>query len=359
MNLALLMGILRIFWPMLVDRVICTSFSQREALFLYDGCMKMNSPNLHSFMPFGLWTKICFGLFMAFSLQSELKAIEEMNYSKTIDDHKIKAIYGLDERELMENHSSQTLKDMGRAVLAQFPSYMVFDETDKHIMIRNRTLQEAHQVCPGEKFVENSSLSTCTGFLVSNDLMITAGHCMKDKEDCSNNIFSFDYHQSRATGEYLILPKENVYRCKQVISSSYGTFSKTDYAIVKLDRPVEGRKPLRIRRLGKIDSKESVFVLGHPMGLPQMYTPNGKIRSNIGLNSFVTNLDTFSGNSGSPVLNASTNMVEGILVKGEDDLDYDIELGCYKNRVCRDNECRGETVVRTTAIPISKIPLLK
>lgn len=303
--------------------------------------------------------KVCLVLLTAMFISCNSMAIEQITNAKTIEDQKMKAIYGLDERELMENQSSSSLKEMGRAVLAQFPSYMIFDETEKHIMIRNRSLQEAHQVCPGEKFVENSSLSTCTGFLVSNDLMITAGHCMKDKEDCSNNIFTFDYHQSRARGEYLILPKENVYRCKQVISSSYGTFSKTDYAIVKLDRPVEGRKPLRIRRLGKIDAKESLFVLGHPMGLPQMYTPNGKIRSNMGLNSFVTNLDTFSGNSGSPVLNSSTNMVEGILVKGEDDLDYDVELGCYKNRVCRDNECRGETVVRTTAIPFSKIPLLK
>lgn len=276
-----------------------------------------------------------------------------------IDDQKIKAIYGLDERVLLEEHSSNTLKEMGKAVLAQFPKYMIFDETEKHIMIRNRTLQEAHQVCPGEKFVENSSLSTCSGFLVAPDLMVTAGHCMKDKDDCSNNIFTFDYHQSSATGEFLVLPKEKVYRCKQVLASSYGTFSKTDYSLVKLDRVVEGRKPLRIRRLGKIDSKESLFVLGHPMGLPLVYTPNGNIRSNIGLNSFVTNLDTFSGNSGSPVLNASTNMVEGILVKGEEDLDYDVELGCYKNRVCQGSECRGETVVRTTAIPLSKIPLLK
>lgn len=270
-----------------------------------------------------------------------------------------KAIYGLDERSLVTDIADEDIKDLARSVSAQFPNYSVFSETDKHLLIKNRTLSEAHQVCPDVAFANSSSLSQCSGFLVGSDLLLTAGHCVKDKNDCENVFFSFDYKNGDYQKEYLTLAKENVYRCKQVVQSNYGIFSRTDFALIKLDRPVLNRKPLKIRRLGAVDSKDQLFVLGHPMGLPLMYQPGGKVRSNIGINTFVTNLDTFSGNSGSPVFNKETNVVEGILVKGEDDLEYDVEYGCYKNKVCRENECRGETVLRTSALPLLKIPLLK
>lgn len=269
------------------------------------------------------------------------------------------AIYGEDERVLISEVSDGEILKLSSAISAQFPNYSIYSETDKHVLIKNRTLEEAHQVCPDVKFAKTSSLSQCSGFLVGSDLLVSAGHCVKDKTDCENVFFSFDYKSGDYHEEYLKLPKENIYRCKQVIQSNYGVFSRTDFALVKLDRAVTNRKPLPIRRMGGVDSKDKLFVIGHPMGLPQMYQPGGKVRSSVGINTFVATLDTFSGNSGSPVFNKESLMVEGILVKGEDDLEYDIDYGCYKNKVCRESECRGETVLRTTSLPLLKIPLLK
>ncbi len=270
-----------------------------------------------------------------------------------------KAIYETDDRRLISEVQDPEILGLSESVAAQFQSYMIYAENDKNILIKNRTLEEAHQVCPDVKFAKNSSLSSCTGFLVASDLMLTAGHCVKDKSDCEKIVFSFDYKNGDYHNEYLTLAKENVYRCSQVLESKYGNFSRTDYALVKLDRPVKNRKPLRLRRLGSVLSSDKLFVIGHPMGLPKSYQPNALVRSNNGIHSFVTNLDTFSGNSGSPVFNEKTKLVEGILIKGEDDLDYDIEFGCYNNKICKGSECRGETVMRSTSLPLIKIPALK
>ena len=66
---------------------------------------------------------------------------------------------------------------------------------------------------------------------------------------------------------------------------------------------------------------------------------------------FVCNLDTYGGNSGSPVFNSSTHELEGILVRGETDFIV-TENGCRKSNVCPQNDpnfvCRGEDCTRST-----------
>ncbi len=58
------------------------------------------------------------------------------------------------------------------------------------------------------------------------------------------------------------------------------------------------------------------------------------MRSNRRREFFVANLDTYGGNSGSPVVDARTYVVEGILVRGEDD--FVQNDGCYVSLVCPD-----------------------
>ena len=57
-------------------------------------------------------------------------------------------------------------------------------------------------------------------------------------------------------------------------------------------------------------------------------------------------LDTYGGNSGSPVFNAATHEVEGILVRGE--TDFTSNGTCNVSLVCPTSGCRGEDVTRAT-----------
>ena len=68
---------------------------------------------------------------------------------------------------------------------------------------------------------------------------------------------------------------------------------------------------------------------------------------------FVANLDTYGGNSGSPVFNAASYKVEGILVRGEND--FVTNGTCYVSLVCPTTGCRGEDVTRAT-VWAAKLP---
>jgi hypothetical protein len=65
----------------------------------------------------------------------------------------------------------------------------------------------------------------------------------------------------------------------------------------------------------------------------------------------VANLDTYGGNSGSPVFNHRTGEVEGILVRGENDYVYDPGQGCQVSNRCASDVCRGEDVTYITNVP--------
>ena len=63
---------------------------------------------------------------------------------------------------------------------------------------------------------------------------------------------------------------------------------------------------------------------------------------------FVANLDTFAGNSGSPVFNPSYEVV-GVLSRGAADYDARPGANCNDALVCPVNGCLGETVTLNAA----------
>ena len=62
----------------------------------------------------------------------------------------------------------------------------------------------------------------------------------------------------------------------------------------------------------------------------------------------MANLDTYGGNSGSAVFNAKTGLVEGILVRGEQD--YVQKGDCRVSNVCPADGCRGEDVTKILSV---------
>lgn len=95
-----------------------------------------------------------------------------------------------------------------------------------------------------------------------------------------------------------------------------------------------------------------LYVLGFPSGLPMKIADQAFVRSISDKGYFVSNLDTFGGNSGSPVLKSGTLTVEGILVRGDNDYAY--RGNCKIALVCPQDgkDCRndGEDSTSLTAI---------
>ena len=201
----------------------------------------------------------------------------------------------------------------------------------------------------------------CSGFLVGPDLLVTAGHCMRGGPDsetnvnmnCKTNLWVFDYRQDLIgdNPDEVFVNSKSVYKCAKVISQVLDQSTKNDFALIKLERVVEDREPLKFRTEGKIEDATEIVVIGHPSGLPTIISDGAQVRTNTNPYFFVANLDTFGGNSGSAVFDSETGLVEGILVRGENDYQYNPERGCTEVFKCENDKCRGEDVTRITMIP--------
>lgn len=271
------------------------------------------------------------------------------------------AIYGKDNRkEIYE--TSEAIQNISKSTAGMIENYKLLEAGDSHKMLPPKKLGANMPLCPGEKFVNQSQAVTCSGFLVGPDLLVTAGHCVNTEEDCSKVSFVFDYTLDKMTHkEETIVKNENIYKCAKVIDARLEMDSKNpkikyDYSLIKLDRVVKGRTPLKFRTEGKIDSSEELYVIGHPIGLPTKFADGAKVVKNEEAQYFATNLDTFGGNSGSAVFNAKTNEVEGILVRGEKDFIVFANMCYMSNRLEEDAVEKGEVkngeeVSRITSIP--------
>lgn len=205
------------------------------------------------------------------------------------------------------------------------------------------TFGSDYNLCSTEPFREQVTAAFCSGSLVANDIVLTAGHCITNNNDCSDVRFVFGYTQKSITQKTYEVPTSEVYGCKQIIHTQ-AVGSGADFALIKLDRVVPNHKPLPVRLTGTIQIGEPLMVIGHPAGLPQKIAGGGSVRANNNAGFFVTNLDTYGGNSGSPVFNAQTLLIEGVLVRGEDD--FVSQGACSVSNRCADGSCRGEDVTR-------------
>lgn len=234
----------------------------------------------------------------------------------------IAAIFGTDNRN--DVGASNPFYQLGRSVAVGVLSSLRTNLNESSIKLDT---SKADFLCSYERFFEQSSIPyACTGFLVSPQILITAGHCVYVKGDISNDSgerctvydWMFDYRSDVRPdwSSSPIVSSKNIYRCKKII---YAVMEESkpyrDFAVILLDRPVLDRQPLELASSQNL-MNENISMLGHPLGLPLKATGDGRILKNDrNSESFLTNLDAFEGNSGSPIFNSNKKVV-GILVGG-------------------------------------------
>lgn len=178
-------------------------------------------------------------------------------------------------------------------------------------------------LCPSERFFGQPTASvSCSGFLVGPDLIMTAGHCIigLDRQArnsmtplCENFKWVFDYKYDKNGDLSKTIKKENIFSCSEVLYANFNyqvpkfadrpsnliQIYGEDIALIRLDRPV-GRASLSLNP--KIRNGARVSMVGHPNGLPQKATLNGKVKTSNHKHYATADLDSFDGNSGSPVV---------------------------------------------------------
>ncbi len=197
--------------------------------------------------------------------------------------------------------------------------------------------------CADEPFGTQPTAAFCTGFLVGDDLIVTAGHCYS-RSDLAAARFVFGFTMTDSNTPVTTFSENQVYRGVEIVARKLESNQGEDYAVVRLDRPVTmpGAEPLEIRRTGAVGIDTPVGVIGHPSGLPLKvaFGSDTLVRENSASNAFfMANLDTYGGNSGSPIFNAATGVVEGILVRGLQDFVFS---GCFTSNVVPNTSAEAE-----------------
>ncbi len=255
-----------------------------------------------------------------------------------------KLVYGIDDRVDMHQVTDPDILMRAEAVASLIDMVRLTDNGDGTSTLLTALFKDTHLLCEGERFRDQPVAPHCTGFLVAPDIIATAGHCIQ-QNNLAQTRFIFGFRMVNDQDARTVISNENIFRGIAILDRELVS-TGADYALVRLDRPATGRPVLAIRRTGKIDDAQSVFVMGHPSGLPLKYAPGATVRDNADANYFIANLDTYGGNSGSPVFNADNGTVEGILVRGDTDF---VRVGnCYVSNVCPTTGCRGEDATRTS-----------
>ncbi|MCX5790631.1 MAG: trypsin-like peptidase domain-containing protein [Elusimicrobia bacterium] len=194
--------------------------------------------------------------------------------------------------------------------------------------------------CPGNRFSDQITVPSCTGFLLKPDLLVTAAHCIKAQDDCDNFKWVFEYAlANQGDKNYTKVGADRVYQCKKIVARNYQNFGDIDYAILQLDRPVEGRKPLKLALNSQPAVGTGLVNIGNSNGLPLKYKDSAQIlHIKPTGQAFDSEMDTFGGDSGSPVFDAATGEVLGITSSGHADHFHDGASNCRQLKVCKPGE---------------------
>ncbi|MEK6626796.1 MAG: serine protease, partial [Bdellovibrionota bacterium] len=218
-----------------------------------------------------------------------------------------KVVYGEDDRLDIFETTNPLFIDIARSTAAMIERSSLTD-SGENVVISGDTLEQ-RGICASAKFAKQITAAMCSGFLVGKDLLVTAGHCIRTQADCDTYSWVFDYNHATPEKTEFSVPKSSVYRCKKVISQTLDRATMNDFSLIRLERVVTDREPLNYRKEGKIETNHPVVVIGHPTGLPTKVAAGANVRSNDNAYYFVSNLDTFGGNSGSAVFDALTGSV--------------------------------------------------
>lgn len=224
------------------------------------------------------------------------------------------------------------------------------------------TMANGNRLCQNVRYRGEPNPGDCTGFLVGPKLLATAGHCPVLGPPCADTKIVFGFTADASGGSVpTSVPERNVYQCISN-TSKYSTTTE-DWSLLELDRVVEGRAPLYVRHDGTPAGGLGLAIIGYPMGIPLKVSPTGEVKSTT-TGVFYHNVESFGGNSGSPVFDRLTGLIEGIHVTPPTShwtASTDAMGSCVKETVCPTTGCPGVSPAFSGATRINlmsdKIPL--
>ncbi len=260
------------------------------------------------------------------------------------------AIYGRNDIKPVTSLSDKKILELSKSIAVRIPKNKkrIFSRFKKISMdISEIPYYEKRRFSrPGEKSKEKLCKSVpyygqkriegaCAAFLVGEDKLLTTLHCLEGEGTteeqtllmgCRNFSWMFGYRSSKRK-------KENIFHCERVLAHK-GSFHSTDYfeddyVLIQLNKKTN--RP--VLKISKKENVKEVFMVGFPMGLPMRVSTKGEVLDFLG-QFYFSNLDAFEGSSGSPVFDAKTYELIGIMNSGKEDYVHNgrcVELKKYDN----------------------------
>lgn len=267
-------------------------------------------------------------------------------------------IYGIDDRIDLFQDTSDKYRHFADSVVSLWnagrlsPTIFIKGKTAKLRTGKYNSISSPNDLHKDERFRNQPTGPFCSGSLVGPDLIMTASHCIHSESRpgvtpvCADIKFVFGFAVKKKGRYPKSIPASEVYSCASVVARGEWWIIGDDFALIKLDRAVSGHTPLAINRGDSITRDAEVFTIGHPKGLPLKIATYGKVRdvyengsglSMLSGSFFTTDMDIYTGNSGGPVFNAKTGLVEGIVVRGSKD-DFVKKDGYNRSNVVAQDE---------------------
>jgi V8-like Glu-specific endopeptidase len=211
----------------------------------------------------------------------------------------------------------------------------------------------------------------CTVFLVAPNMVVSAGHCFDGSvvtPGINNTKFVFGYKADASGGSIpTSVPQSEVYSASTTIPVQFGPPGE-DWALVTLDRQVSNHPPLYVRHSAAVATNTPLAIIGHPNGLPMKISPTGQAADTSGTVQFGHNVESFAVNSGSPVFDRISGLIEGIHIqppkvqstgKFVPHFVQNTQNTCLTEFICADTGCPGAGYSQATRITrlSDKIPL--
>ncbi len=247
-------------------------------------------------------------------------------------------IYGEDNRIDTIHSQSNLFRNIAKSTAAMI-SNKAITLKGSTAELHGPTLGEKFSLCEDQKFFHQPHVVYCSGFLVADNIIATAGHCMTLQKNCTDYSWVFDFKIKNSLDTSVSVSSNDVYKCEEIIQQQLD--GETDFALVRPNRAVKGYPVVTISKV-EAPVGTALVMIGHPSGLPQKIADGAKIISKSEI-SFKANLDAFQINSGSAVFNARTGEIVGILVNGATDYKFNSSRNCTEVNIIP-NENAGEGV---------------
>ena len=241
-----------------------------------------------------------------------------------------KVVYGQDDRLDYYAHTNEKARLLTRESIVALiePRRMTISGSTVTLNPKG-TLEDEYGLCPGERFISQPVVASCSGVAIDHNLVLTAGHCVMDQQECEDYRYVFNYYY-QGDGQLAPITTDDVYECDQLVVQYYS--NNADYSILKLDRSLSAGHQAAAVQVADLPlaQSEALTMIGFPSGLPAKIDSGGQVmdpRANI-RDYFEASTDSFHVNSGSGIFNSSGVLV-GILVRGEPDYEYVRQDRCY------------------------------